>query len=138
MPPHGGVRVFSYWVSSGIFMLPRFLPGSTGTRCRQPDAVHDHAQPTRQRYNCLLEPAAPGDPHRPGLEPGPNGGSDNRSHVVSSESLGNFDFGNLNASSSLRLFRAFPTRRSFLMGLGQNRIVKNIGLLVPFGLFSEQ
>src|SRR5215207_6215058 len=37
-----------------------------------PHAVHDHGQPARQRNDCLLHPAAPGDLHRPGLEPGNN------------------------------------------------------------------
>src|SRR5262249_2463446 len=36
-----------------------------------PDAMHDHGQPTRQRHDRLLPPAMPGDLHRPGLEPGP-------------------------------------------------------------------
>src|SRR5271165_4707909 len=36
-----------------------------------PDAVHDHGQPAGQRDDCLFHPAAPGDLHRPGLEPGP-------------------------------------------------------------------
>jgi len=34
-----------------------------------PDAVHDHGQPARQRNDRLLHPAVPGDLHRPGLEP---------------------------------------------------------------------
>ena len=36
-----------------------------------PDAVHDDGQATRQRDDCLFHAAAPGDLHRPGLEPGP-------------------------------------------------------------------
>src|SRR5437763_11513363 len=36
-----------------------------------PDAVHDHRQPTRQRHDRLFHPAALGDLHRPGLEPRP-------------------------------------------------------------------
>src|SRR5215813_8728906 len=36
-----------------------------------PNAVHDHGQPTCQRYDRLLHPAMPGDLHCPGLEPGP-------------------------------------------------------------------
>ena len=36
-----------------------------------PDAVHDHGQPARQRHDRLLHPAAPGDLHGPRLEPGP-------------------------------------------------------------------
>ena len=34
-----------------------------------PDAVQDHGEPTRQRHDRLLHPAAPGDPYCPGLEP---------------------------------------------------------------------
>jgi|SRR5665213_206503 len=36
-----------------------------------PYAMHDHGQPTRQGHDRLLQPAAPGDLHCPGLEPGP-------------------------------------------------------------------
>src|SRR5271170_7520952 len=36
-----------------------------------PDAVHDHGQPSRQRHDRLLHSAMPGDLHRPGLEPRP-------------------------------------------------------------------
>src|SRR5215831_5942462 len=33
--------------------------------------MHDHGQPTRQGYDRLFHPAAPGDLYRPGFEPGP-------------------------------------------------------------------
>jgi hypothetical protein len=36
-----------------------------------PYAVHDHGQPACQGHDRLFHPAAPGDLHRPGLEPGP-------------------------------------------------------------------
>src|SRR6476661_4319259 len=36
-----------------------------------PDAVHDHGQPTRQGHDRFFLPTAPGDLHRPGLEPRP-------------------------------------------------------------------
>jgi hypothetical protein len=36
-----------------------------------PHTVHDHGKPACQRHDRLLHPAAPGDLHRPGLEPGP-------------------------------------------------------------------
>ena len=36
-----------------------------------PYAVHDHGQPACQGHDGLFHPAAPGDLHRPGLEPGP-------------------------------------------------------------------
>ena len=47
------------------------LPGPFELGAINPYAVHDHGQPTRQRHDRLLHPAAPGDLHRPGLEPGP-------------------------------------------------------------------
>ena len=34
-----------------------------------PDAMHDYGQPARQGYDRLLQPAAPGDLHRPSFEP---------------------------------------------------------------------
>ena len=37
-----------------------------------PDAMHDHGQPARQGDDRLLHAAAPGDLHRPGLEPRPS------------------------------------------------------------------
>ena len=48
-----------------------FLPGPAELGAVNPDAVHDDGQATRQRYDRLLHAAAPGDLHRPGLEPGP-------------------------------------------------------------------
>src|SRR6266566_1150968 len=36
-----------------------------------PYAVHDHSQPACQGHDRLFHPAAPGDLHRPGFEPGP-------------------------------------------------------------------
>ena len=47
------------------------LPGPPELGAVNPDAVHDHRQPTRQRHDRLFHPAMPGDLHRPGLEPGP-------------------------------------------------------------------
>src|SRR5207342_619553 len=47
------------------------FPGSAELSAVNPDAVHDHGQPARQRDDRLFPPAAPGDLHRPGLEPGP-------------------------------------------------------------------
>src|ERR1700682_4682669 len=47
------------------------LPGPPELGAVNPDAVHDHGQPTRQRHDRLLHPAVPGDLHGPGLEPGP-------------------------------------------------------------------
>src|SRR5262249_48649394 len=36
-----------------------------------PYAVHDHSQPACRGHDRLFQPAAPGDLHRPGFEPGP-------------------------------------------------------------------
>ena len=47
------------------------LPGPLELGVINPYAVHDHGQPARQRHDRLLHPAAPGDLHGPGLEPGP-------------------------------------------------------------------
>ena len=48
-----------------------FFPGPSELSAVHPDAMHDHGQPARQGHDRLLHPAAPGDLHRPGLEPGP-------------------------------------------------------------------
>ena len=48
------------------------LPGPLELGAINPYAVHDHGQPARQRHDCLLHPAVPGDLHGPGLEPGPS------------------------------------------------------------------
>ena len=47
------------------------FPGPPELGAVNPDAVHDHGQPTRQRHDRLLDPALPGDLHGPGLEPAP-------------------------------------------------------------------
>src|ERR1039458_4605521 len=49
----------------------RGLPGPAELGAINPYAVHDYCEPARQRHDRLLHPAAPGDLHRPGLEPGP-------------------------------------------------------------------
>ena len=55
-----------------VAVMPlRLLPGPAERGAVDPDAVHDHGQPARQRHDCFLHAAAPGDLHRPGLEPGP-------------------------------------------------------------------
>src|SRR6266566_7443696 len=48
-----------------------WFPGPAELGAVNPDAVHDHGQPTCQGHDRLFHPAAPGDLHRPGLEPGP-------------------------------------------------------------------
>ena len=67
------------WSSS--FLLSPIAFDAPGLSCRHdfpgppelgavnPDAVHDHGQPARQRHDRLFHSAAPGDLHRPGLEP---------------------------------------------------------------------
>ena len=47
------------------------VPGPAELGAINPYAVHDHGQPARQRHDRLFHPAAPGDLHRPGLEPRP-------------------------------------------------------------------
>src|SRR5450755_2424734 len=47
------------------------LPGPLKLGAVDPYAVHDHGKAACQGYDRLLHPAAPGDLHRPGLEPGP-------------------------------------------------------------------
>src|SRR5664280_1717975 len=47
------------------------FPGPAELGAVHPYAVHDHGQSARQGHDRLLHPAAPGDLHRPGLEPGP-------------------------------------------------------------------
>jgi hypothetical protein len=38
-------------------------------RAVNPDAVHDDGKPARQRHDCPLQPAVPGDLHGPSFEP---------------------------------------------------------------------
>ena len=45
------------------------FPGPPKLGAVNPYAVHDHGQPTCQRHDRFFHPAAPGDLHRPGLEP---------------------------------------------------------------------
>ena len=45
------------------------FPGPAELSAINPYAVHDHGQSARQGHDRLLHPAAPGDLHRPGLEP---------------------------------------------------------------------
>ena len=47
------------------------FPGPPELGAINPDAVHDHRQPTRQCHDRLFHPPMPGDLHRPGPEPGP-------------------------------------------------------------------
>ena len=47
------------------------FPGPAELDAVNPDAVHDHGQPACQGHDRLFHPAAPGDLHRPGLEPRP-------------------------------------------------------------------
>ena len=45
------------------------FPGPPEFGAVNPYAVHDHGQPARERHDRLFHPAAPGDLHRPSLEP---------------------------------------------------------------------
>ena len=47
------------------------FPGPAELGAINPYAVHDHGEPACQCHDRLFHPAAPGDLHRPGLEPGP-------------------------------------------------------------------
>ncbi len=47
------------------------FPGPAEVGAVNPDAMHDHGQPTRQGHDRLFHPALPGDLHRPSLQPGP-------------------------------------------------------------------
>src|SRR5207342_1016800 len=47
------------------------FPGPPEFGAVNPYAVRDHGQPARERHDRLFHPAAPGDLHRPSLEPGP-------------------------------------------------------------------
>ena len=70
-PPRGGTRVspirFDYVQLSRCNSV--LAPAELGAI--DPDAVHDDGPATRQRDDCLFHAAAPGNLHRPGLEPGP-------------------------------------------------------------------
>ena len=48
------------------------LPGPAELGAVNPNAVHDHSQPACQGHDRLLHAAAPGDLHRPSLEPRPS------------------------------------------------------------------
>lgn len=45
------------------------LPRPAELRAINPDAVHDHGKPARQRHDCPLQPSVLGNLHGPGLEP---------------------------------------------------------------------
>src|SRR6267154_2235883 len=47
----------------------RGLSGAPDFCAVNPNAVHDHGQPARQRHDSLLHSAVPGDLHRPSFEP---------------------------------------------------------------------
>jgi len=70
---------FHRWVISGFLLFDLILfsrcddrPGPSEFGAVNPDAMHDHGQPTCQRHDRLLHPAVPGNLHRPGLEPRPS------------------------------------------------------------------
>jgi len=49
----------------------RSFSGPSEFSAINPDAMHNHGQPSSQCNDCLFHPAVPGDLHRPGLEPRP-------------------------------------------------------------------
>ena len=75
----GSVFIFPPW-GGARFPPIVFGPAQVSNRCDfpsppergavNPNAVHDHGQPTCQRHDRLPHPAMPGDLHCPGLEPG--------------------------------------------------------------------
>ena len=72
IPPGGGARVSPIDCDLALSCCRSLLPGPAELGAVNPDAMHDDGQPTRQRDDCLFHAAAPGDLHRPGLEPGPS------------------------------------------------------------------
>ncbi len=70
---HSTARWSSSFLLSGLILhgshAAAAFPGPPELGAVNPYAVHDHGQPARQRHDRLLHPAAPGDLHRPGLEP---------------------------------------------------------------------
>ena len=72
MPPCGGARVLLIGFDVALLCCCSRLPGPAELGAINPDAMHDDGQPARQRDNCLFQAAAPGDLHRPDLEPGPS------------------------------------------------------------------
>jgi hypothetical protein len=66
-----GSRVFSYRIDLTCPSCRCGFPGPAELGAVNPDAVHDHGQPTCQGDDRLFHPAAPGNLHRPGLEPRP-------------------------------------------------------------------
>ena len=60
IPPRGGARVFSYLMLCGCHAATASSRVQRNVGAVDPDAVHDHGQPTRQRHDRLLHAAAPG------------------------------------------------------------------------------
>jgi len=58
------IAIGSTWLSGGCS-----LSGPAELSAINPDAVHDHRQPARQRDDGLISPAVTGNLHRPGFEP---------------------------------------------------------------------
>src|SRR3981081_566658 len=73
IPPLGGARVSFYWIRAARFSCCccGLFSGPAELGAVNPYAVHNHGQPARQRHDRLFHPAAPGDLHRPSLEPRP-------------------------------------------------------------------
>ena len=71
IPPLGGARFSPIALNPVRCSRRGNVPGPPELGAVNPDPVHDHGQPTRQRHDRLLHPAVLGDLHGPGLEPGP-------------------------------------------------------------------
>src|ERR1022692_1020237 len=52
-----------------LYCCRGLFPGPAELGAINPYAVHDYGEPACQRHDCLFLPTAPGDLHRPGLEP---------------------------------------------------------------------
>ena len=75
IPPRGGARVSPIDCDLVLSCCCSFLPAPAKLGAVNPDPVHDHGQSARQRHDRLFPAAAPGDLHRPGLEPRPFDGA---------------------------------------------------------------
>ena len=74
IPPLSGIRVSSFGLDAARFSCCcccGLFSGPAELGAVNPYAVHDHSQPACQGHDRLFHPAASGDLHRPGFEPGP-------------------------------------------------------------------
>ena len=69
IPPLGGARVPPIAFDPARSSCRCDVSGPAELGAVNPDAVHDHGQPARQRDDRFLHSAVPGNLHRPRLEP---------------------------------------------------------------------